>query len=198
MGRRSDHTPGELRELIVLEGHRLISEVGFPRFSAREVAKRIGYSVGTLYNVFGDLDSMMLAINGRTLDLWRAYLVERLATAGDDRLAAAIGAYFDFAVAHRHAWTAIYDFRPADYRTMQGDYAAKVAAITGVVVDEVAAALPPHRLGDAPRLAGSLLAMVHGHCFFALNGTFGLLGEGDPLGAALSRMREAMREPDPV
>ena len=42
MGRRSDHSRGELREMIVHEGHRQMSEVGFAKFSAREVAKAIG------------------------------------------------------------------------------------------------------------------------------------------------------------
>ena len=46
MGRRSDHSRPELREIIVAEGHRQMHEVGFARFSAREVAKRIGYSIG--------------------------------------------------------------------------------------------------------------------------------------------------------
>ena len=48
MGRRSDHSRPELREMIVAEGHRQMLEVGFARFAAREVAKRIGYSIGTI------------------------------------------------------------------------------------------------------------------------------------------------------
>src|SRR5688572_21968269 len=103
MGRRSDHTRPELREMIVTEGHRQISEVGFARFSAREVAKRIGYSIGTIYNVFGSYDQLMLAINGQTLDLWLAYLEGRLRTAEEDRLRVAVAAYFEFALSHRNA-----------------------------------------------------------------------------------------------
>ena len=68
MGRRSDHSSPELREMIVAEGHRQMLEVGFARFSAREVAKRIGYSIGTIYNVFGTYEGLILAINGRTLE----------------------------------------------------------------------------------------------------------------------------------
>ena len=62
MGRRSDHTREELRELILEEGHRQLSEVGFARFSAREVAKGVGYSIGTIYNVFGSYNALMLAL----------------------------------------------------------------------------------------------------------------------------------------
>lgn len=192
MGRRSDHTRPELRQMIIVEGHRQISEVGFARFSAREVAKRIGYSVGTLYNIFGSYDQLVLAINGRTLDLWLAFLEERLAQASEDRLRVAIDAYFDFAVANRHAWAALYDFRLPEGEPMPEAYTGKITRVTQVIVREVAARLPPGHHGDAPALARSLLATVHGHCQFALNGTFALLGESEPLAAAMARVDDAL------
>lgn len=194
MGRRSDHTREELRELIIAEGHRQLAQTGFARFSAREVAKGIGYSIGTLYNVFGSYDDLLLAINGRTLELWRACLEQRLGQVrdGGDRLEAAIAAYFDFALANRNAWAALYDFRLPAEATVPEAYQARVRAIFDVVVREVAAALPEARRRDAPALARSLLATVHGHCFFTLNGTFAMLGESDPLSAAMARVREAV------
>jgi hypothetical protein len=42
MGRRSDHSREELSRFIIAEGHEHMAEVGFARFSACEVAKRIG------------------------------------------------------------------------------------------------------------------------------------------------------------
>lgn len=192
MGRRSDHSRPELREMIVAEGHRQISEVGFMRFSAREVAKRIGYSIGTLYNVFGSYDQLILAINGRTLDLWLDYLESRLDGVTETRLRVAIHAYFEFAIIHRHAWAALYDFRLPEDEPMPEYYQDKVTRITQVVVDEIAAALPARHAGEAPALARSLLATVHGHCFFTLNGTFRLLGETAPLAAALDRVNDAL------
>src|SRR5687767_12593733 len=78
MGRRSDHSRAELEELILLAGEAHLAQVGFAAFSAREVAKRIGYSIGTIYNVFGSYDRLVLAINARTLRAWAAFLEERL------------------------------------------------------------------------------------------------------------------------
>lgn len=192
MGRRSDHSRAELQAMIVEEGHRQIGEVGFARFSAREVAKAIGYSIGTIYNVFGSYDQLILAINGRTLDLWRADLEAHLEGRRQDRLRAAIDAYFDFALAHRNAWTALYDFRLPPGETMPEEYQRKVTAITEVVVREIAAELPEEHRGQSPALARSLLATVHGHCYFALNGTFALLGEEHPLKAAQDRVDDAL------
>jgi len=201
MSRRSDHTREELAELIVVEGHALLSEVGFAKFSAREVAKRIGYSVGTLYNVFGNYDGLMLAINGRTLDLWRAALVAELDKVGQQasgegasfsRLEQAIAVYFDFAASHRHAWAALYDFRLPEDVALPAFYADKLAGVIDILINEVTAALPDTRKAEGTRLARSVFATVHGHCFFALNGTFDLLGEADPLDAAIARTREAI------
>jgi AcrR family transcriptional regulator len=192
LGRRSDHNRTELRAMILTEGHRQMSEVGYAHFSAREVAKRIGYSIGTIYNVFGTHDALILAINGQTLDLWRDHLLAKLASASKDRLNVAVEAYFEFAILHRNAWTAIYDFRLPENAEAPEDYAHKVKSITDIVVDEVAAALPAKLVDEAPSLARSLLACVHGHCFFTLNGTFRILGEMDPLGAALKRVDDAI------
>jgi hypothetical protein len=52
--------------------------------------------------------------------------------------------------------------------------------------------LPPARADEAAALTRSLLATVHGHCFFTLNGTFQLLGETKPLEAVHRRVREAI------
>jgi AcrR family transcriptional regulator len=193
MGRRSDHSRPELEQLIVSEGHKHMAEVGYSRFSAREVAKRIGYSVGTLYNVFGSYDRLILAINSRTFQLWAEHMRRGLDAGQDDRIKALVEGYFSFAAANRNIWMAIYDHRvPADFVIPDEDAAAR-AQLTEIAVREVAALLPEDRKSQAPRLARSLIATVHGHCTFALNGTFDALGERDAIGMALDRVRESLR-----
>jgi len=192
MGRRSDHTRGELEQLIVGAGHTLLAEVGYQRFSAREVAKRIGYSVGTIYNVFDSLDDLMLAINGRTFLIWAETVARNLETAGPDRIALLVAAYFDFAIGNRNLWMAIYDHRLPAGVPFPDRYARQRGVLTDILRGEIAAILPPETRDRAPALARSLLATVHGHCVFALNGTFALLQEHDPQAAALARVREAL------
>ena len=142
--------------------------------------------------MFGSYDQLILAINGRTLDLWLVDLEAKLDGMSGSRLRAAIDAYFDFAMRHRNAWTALYDFRLPESEIMPEEYQRKVTAITDVVVREIAAALPDAHVDKARALARSLLATVHGHCYFELNGTFALLGEEHPLAAALDRVDDAL------
>jgi AcrR family transcriptional regulator len=192
MGRRSDHTRGELQELILAEGQKLLAEVGYARFSAREVAKRIGYSIGTIFNVFGSHDALLTAINSRTFVMWADALRAKLAGAGADRIAALVEGYFDFAEGHPNLWMAIYDHRLPAEMALPEEYRRLRASLTGIIEAEIARTLPHAPSDRIPALTRSLVATVHGHCAFALTGTFHLLGESNPRGAALARVREVL------
>ena len=194
MGRRSDHSRSELRALVIAEAHKHLAEVGFLRFSAREVAKRIGYSIGTIYNVFGTLDALMIAVNTRTFGLWVDHLAHRLNNVVDDRIGALVDGYFSFARENPNLWMAIYDHRlPHDVRMPDGD-AQERGRLTRMVEAEIAAALGRDCDDEVARLARSLVATVHGHCSFALTGTFDLLGEVHPCALALARVRDVLAE----
>lgn len=192
MGRRSDHTRQELEHLFLVEGHKHMAEVGFARFSAREVAKRIGYSIGTLYNVFGTLDQLLIAINTRTFQLWAEEVRAALERSGPDRIRCLVEAYFGFARANRHSWTAIYDHHLPPDVVLSDEQNQRRGGLTQIIVDEVVAVLPPGAQADAPRLARSLIAVVHGHCVYDLNGSFALMGIEQPLELALERVRESL------
>ena len=193
MGRRSDHTRSELQALLVEEGWRQLAEVGLSHFSARDVAKRVGYSIGTLYNVFGSYDGLLLAINARTLALWAADLRARMAAAeGGDRIAALVLGYFEFARRNPRTWIAVFEHHMADGGPAPAWYGAAVDEVMAIAAAEIAAALPHADPARLARLARSLVATVHGHCVFALLRTFDMLGETAPEAAALARVREAL------
>lgn len=191
MGRRSDHSRDDLRALFVAQGHAHLAEAGLARFSGREVAKRASYSVGTIANVFGSVDGLLAAINSHSFAIWANMLRERLATARHDRIAALVEGYFAFAEREPQLWSAIFAHRlPEGTMLSEGDRATR-AALTGIVEDEIAAVLPADT-PDVPRLARSLVAVVHGHCSFLVTGSFALLEEPDPKAAALARVRESL------
>jgi AcrR family transcriptional regulator len=192
MARRSDHSRQELGELILEQAHAHMAEVGFARFSAREVAKRVGYVLGTIYNVYGTLDRLIAAVNTRTFAIWADALQAALDRGGEDRMAVLVAGYFDFARRHRNLWNAIYDHHLPQGGGIDDDQAETRGRLTGIVVREVAAALPDGRRSEARDLANSLIAVVHGHCAMETSGSFLLMGVEDPQGIALSRVREAI------
>ena len=56
MGRRNDHSREEIRQMALDAGTELLQQHGVAAVSARKVASRINYTVGTLYLVFENLE----------------------------------------------------------------------------------------------------------------------------------------------
>lgn len=194
MGRRSDHSREALEALILDTGSALMAEVGFGHFSAREVAKRIGYSVGTVMRLFGDVDRLVMTINSRTFLLWAAWLEQRLASVrGGDRIRALVQGYFDFAERNPNLWAAIYAHRLPEGQSIPEDQAEQRAGLMEIVNREIAATLPRLAPDATARLARSLVATVHGHCSFAVSGSFALMGEDAPLELAMQRVRDILQ-----
>lgn len=193
MGRRSDHSRAELEALILHHGQQLLAQSGYARFSAREVAKRIGYSVGTIFHIHGNVDGLVMAINSRTFTQWARALEDALARAdGRGRIDCLVDGYFDFAAAHPQLWSAIYEHRLPAGTALPEALERERAGLTAIIDREVATLLPHLPPEALARLARSLIATVHGHCSLMLAGSFALMGEQDPARLARERVREIL------
>lgn len=193
MGRRSDHGREELQALILEAGRDVMAESGYARFSAREVAKRIGYSVGTVMHVFGNVDALVMEINARTFGAWTQWLEERLEDKqGSDRILVLVDGYFAFAAEHRNRWSAIYEHRVPDTAKMADALVIERKKLTSVIAREVASVLPHRSSEFTTTLASSLIAAVHGHCAFLLGGTFALMGIQTAQEMAAARVLEIL------
>lgn len=194
MARRIDHTREGLRALIIDSASRHMAEVGLSRFSSRQVAKDIGYSVGTIYNVFDNLDRLLIAVNTRTFVLWAADVERALASGGGDRLETLVMSYFAFARTHRNLWRAIYahgipqdmELEPADHETR--------GRLTSLIGGQVSLLLPERDAGSVASLTRSMIAIVHGHCSMEDDGAYGLMGSQDAPYDALTRIREVVAQ----
>ena len=127
MGRRSVHTPEELRELILQAATDIVVENGLEGLSARELAKRIGYSPGTLYNVFDNLDDLLLTIEARLLD----DLAERLAQAPmtgtpQERAQRLSEAYYAFTQQSPNLWNLLLQHRLPSEQNVPEWYQTKI------------------------------------------------------------------------
>jgi AcrR family transcriptional regulator len=193
MGRRSDHGREELQALILEAGRDVMAESGYARFSAREVAKRIGYSVGTVMHVFGNVDGLVMELNARTFRAWTQWLEERLESKqGSDRILVLVDGYFAFAAEHRNLWSAIYEHRVPDTAEMAEPLVIERKKLTSVIAREVASVLPHRSSEFTTVLASSLTAAVHGHCAFLLGGTFAVMGIQTAQELAAARVMEIL------
>src|SRR3954452_18843851 len=113
MGRRNEHSRDELKDLALRAAAEIVGESGAPALSMREVARRIGYTVGALYIVFENLDDLVVHANERTVIELRASL-ERICgrahqPAQNLRLLGA--SYLGFALLHTALWRLVFEHR---------------------------------------------------------------------------------------
>lgn len=162
--RRPKHTQDELRELILDSATKLIDEGGLEALSAREVARRIGYSAGTLYNVFKDRDDIILTIQSRLLDTLAAQLDAVQRPRGDHRgqVVALADCYLAFTQANPNRWNLLFEHRLADGRATPDWYQEKINGLM-TRIEEAIIPISGDRDPAAARLSARVLwASVHG------------------------------------
>ncbi|MBU2583236.1 MAG: TetR/AcrR family transcriptional regulator [Alphaproteobacteria bacterium] len=161
--RRPKHTQDELRELIVSAATGLIEEGGLVTLSAREIARRIGYSAGTLYNVFKDRDEIVLSIESRLLDRLAEHL-DTVSLVRDPRadVMALANAYLAFTHANPNLWKILFEHKLSDSAETPGWYQGKIDSL----LLRLEGALKPLSDGEGVDLAAVrarvLWAGVHG------------------------------------
>lgn len=186
MARRSDHSREEIHAMALAAAERLVAEQGLTGLSARKLAAAIGYTQGTLYLVFRNLDDLILQLNGRTLDRMHRTLADQTADCGTpEQCVLALGqSYIGFAEANPHLWGALYEHRPPSGEPLPDWYQVKVDLMFQLVVQALgplAADLSP---GELDLAAHALWSGVHGICILAQNDT--LDSRGGLTAAALS------------
>jgi AcrR family transcriptional regulator len=163
MGRRSSHTPEELRELILEASTDLISGGGLSGLSAREIARRIDYSPGTLYNVFENLDDLVLTIEGRLIDGLAAELDSVPRQGGPMEQALAMGrAYLAYTSKQPKLWNLLFEHHLPAGRDVPVWYQQKLDAVMHRVEAVVAPMMPGSTRDEITRSAHVLWAGVHG------------------------------------
>jgi AcrR family transcriptional regulator len=171
MARRSDHSRDELRQLALDAAQFIIEAQGLSALSARKVAGRIGYTVGTLYRVFAHLDDLITQVNTRTLAELNATLDRAAANCRDPEggVRAVTHAYIDFAIRDTPRWSALYEHGiEADIR-LPDDYRQQIASMYGRLEGLLKTVAPQRSPADLAREARALWGGVQGVCMLALS-----------------------------
>ncbi len=178
MARRSDHSREEIREMALAAAEQIVVEQGYAGFSARKVAAAIGYTVGTLYLVFENIDDLILHINARTLDRLHEKMTNSQVDSKDARnYVLQLGlAYIQFANDDPHRWAMVFEHRLAENRPMPDWYQDKITRMFAMVeegLEPLSKQRPRHEITQA---AGALWGGVHGICILALTDKLGMAG----------------------
>lgn len=177
MPRRSDHSRDEFIDLVVSAAEALIADAGEAGLSARAIARRIGYSPGSLYLAFADRDDILLHVNARTLD--RLYRQIAAGLEGNrpplEQLKRAARDYVAFARANPQLWRLCFEHRLPDDRPGPAWLDARIQALVELILTPLGQASGAR--GDAlVETAQALWAGVHGVCILTLTRKLHLVG----------------------
>ena len=173
-----------LRKMLLAAAERTIAAQGFEALRARALADEAGCAVGAIYNVFSDLDELVIAVNSRTLtDLEQALLAAApegaaLARDADEAIARMIRmglAYTDFAAADTLRWRAVFNHSMSGGRPVPEWYRADQRRLFGYL-DAPLRTLRPEATHEARALlTRSVFSAVHGIVVLGLEETLGVL-----------------------
>lgn len=167
MARRSDNTRSELKEMAIEAGTALLAEAGIAGLSARQIAQRIGYTVGTLYNVFSDFEDIVLHINAATLCDMQQQLMPLAHSRRNpqQRILALAHCYGAYAMANPARWQLLH--HSARSTPLPEWFRKEVRAAFGLIEAPLLEILPKkHQVADA---ATVLWAGLHGICALGIN-----------------------------
>lgn len=179
MARRSDHSRDEIREMALTAAEQLIAEQGYEGLSARKVAAAIGYTVGTLYLVFDNLDDLILHINARTLDrLHQRMLTEQRNCRNPHGCLQQLGqSYMNFSIDNPYLWEMVFKHRLPPGHPVPPWFQAKVMRMFTMVEAKLTPLARHRSQQELTQAAGALWGGVHGICMLALTGKIGVAGE---------------------
>ena len=99
-----------IQENLIQTGRQIIEEKGVEFLTARKLSEASGYSVGTIYNQFTNMDNFILIQNYLTLDALYQRLNEVKADFAYDRLNAYLSVFTEFVMKNQNFWFMVYKF----------------------------------------------------------------------------------------
>lgn len=179
MGRRSDHSREELRALALEAARDIVKDEGIQKLSARAVAGQIGYSAGTLYLIFHNLDDLISALNTQTVADLRAR-IEAVARATPDpreRIHAIALEYLFDSIKEPELFRLAFEHTAGPGAPVPESIAAETGAIVEVAVNTIGELLPAAEPDERTLLAAVLWSGVHGVCHLGLTNKLVIVGQ---------------------
>jgi AcrR family transcriptional regulator len=128
------------------------------------VAKRIGYSAGTLYVIFKNIDDLKFALNAGTLLEMRHRLNEAIAPIADpeERLRSMARFYLDFGLASTNLWRLMFEHRLPDDEPIPEEITQQTDALLVTMVAPFRELIPGLSEKAANNIAGAFWSALHG------------------------------------
>lgn len=161
-----------LRDTLIAHAETRIKADGLKNLRTRDLAKDAGCALGAIYNVFGDLNDLVLAVNARTFHRLGAAVAETLAQAPQNatqQLIVMSHAYHRFAAENFNAWRALFDIERPAGEAAPDWYLAEIGQLFAYIDAPVSVLFPDHDAQKRALLTKALFSSVHGIVLLGLD-----------------------------
>lgn len=167
MARRSEHSQEQIKEMVLVAAETIVIEDGYSALTVRKIAMEIGYTVGSIYMVFANMNDLLTHVKGRTLDELAKQLLHCEPTASvEENILILAETYLNFAARHFNRWRMIFDIQSEE---PQPDWYLQKVEQMFAIVEVLFIQLTPGSSAEQSRLAArTLWSGVHGICILSL------------------------------
>lgn len=165
MSARTEKRRQELRTRLTDAAEAVITSKGSAAIKARDLATTAGCSVGAIYNAFGDLNDLVMEVNGRTFRRLGAHVAASLEgkdLSPQDHLITMSEAYLDFASANTLAWRALFDLQMSTEMTVPAWYLKELGALFAMIAAPLRRIFPDWPPARIDLMTRALFSSVHG------------------------------------
>ena len=141
----------------------IVEEKGLQHLTVRRLAGRMGYSVGTVYNLFKGVDDVVVQLHAHTLDA----LYEMLAAAPtgadpEENLRQMLAAYLRFTRANPNRWSLLFEEKQLQAGPLPDWYLEKISRLFMLLEGHLAPLFGPGEDEARRRAARALWCGLHG------------------------------------
>lgn len=162
MARRSDHTREQLHDMALSASETIVSKQGVDALSTRKVAAEIGYSVGTLYQVFTNLDDLIFQLNNRTLARLQTQMLQQQRFDAMNRLKRYGHCYLQFAAHQPPLWQLLFEHKAAYPEQRPEQLLNNIDALFSLVKQALSELKPSEQQDKITLAANALWSAIHG------------------------------------
>ncbi|MBI2381012.1 MAG: TetR/AcrR family transcriptional regulator [Gammaproteobacteria bacterium] len=150
----------------------IVRTEGFRGLTARKIAAAIGYTVGSLYLVFKNLDDLIVQVNEDTMSDLHGSIGAAVneAESPEKAVYACANAYLDFGHQNPHLWRMVFEHKLPLGQPLHESFKAKVAETFALCARALQPLFGKQSAAIADLSSHALWAGIHGICMLSVTG----------------------------
>jgi len=156
----------KLRERLIDAGEAQVIAGGVSSMKARDLAREAGCALGAIYNVFDDMQALLMAINMRTFRrMGVAVAASQVGAEGLDpnkRMIRMATAYLHFAAENTNLWRALFDLEMSVDSRVPDWYLQELGRLFAYIAAPLAELFPEKDEDELDLMTRAMFSAVHG------------------------------------